>query len=69
MIRIVQIGKEDSNPLGVRQYEVGINNFPAIATFKHRRSDGLAVCLAKASAAVEKAKWEEAGRMLEALQK
>lgn len=69
MIRIVQVGKEDSNPLGVRLYEVGINNHPAIATFKHNRADGLAVCLTKASAAVEKAKWEESGRMFEALQK
>ena len=56
MIRIVQIGKKNSNPLGVRLYEVGINNHPAIATFKHARGDGLAVCLAKAAAAVDKAK-------------
>lgn len=52
MIRIVQISKQDADPLGLRTYEIGINNHPAIATFKHRRGDGLAVCLRKASEAV-----------------
>ena len=56
MIRVVQIGKENRNPMGVRLYEVGINNHPAIATFKHTRSDGLAECLRKAAAAVDKAR-------------
>lgn len=59
MIRIVQIGKENSNPMGVRLYEVGINNHPAIATFKHTRSDGLAECLRKAAAAVDKARMKQ----------
>ncbi len=67
MIRIVQIGKEDSNPLGVRLYEVGINNHPAIATFKHRRVDGLAMCLSKAAAAVRRVRHAEEDHLLEAL--
>lgn len=59
MIRIIQIGKENSNPLGVRLYEVGINNHPAIATFKHKRGDGLAECLRKAAEAVDKARMKQ----------
>lgn len=69
MIRVVQIGKESDDPSGVRLYEVGINNHPAIATFKHKRADGLAVCLAKASAAVEKVKWEGFADMFGELRK
>lgn len=65
MIRIVQIGKENSNPMGVRLYEVGINNHPAIATFKHTRSDGLAECLRKAAAAVDKARMKQVADIMD----
>ena len=53
MIAIVNIGGGDeSNPLGERAYEVRINR-EVIATFKHKRSDGLGACLLAASKAVE----------------
>ncbi len=68
MITIRNIS-ERASPFGKHEYEVRINSGPVIATFKHRREDGLAICLAKASAAVENARWEEVGRVLEALQK
>lgn len=68
MIRIVQIGKKDDNPGGERLYEVGINNDPAITTFIHRRSDGLAVCLSRASKAVERSDRDRALRILQELQ-
>ena len=51
MIAIVNIGPQTDDPGGVRNYEVRINH-DLIATFQHKRSDGLAVCLAKASEAV-----------------
>lgn len=65
MIRIVQIGKENSNPLGVRLYEVGINNHPAIATFKHARGDGLAECLRKAVVAVDAARLKQVAQIMD----
>lgn len=68
MITIRNISPSPS-PFGWHDYEVRINNGPVIATFSHKREDGLARCLAKAASAVEKAKWEEAGRLMEALQK
>ncbi len=59
MIAIVNMGGGDSeNFLGVRNYEVRINH-EVITTFQHRRSDGLGVCLQKASRAVEKQKWDK----------
>jgi hypothetical protein len=59
MIAIVNTGPhDDSNPLGERTYEVRINS-KVIATFKHKRGDGLGVCLLEASKAVEKQKWME----------
>jgi hypothetical protein len=67
MIAIVNIG--GGNPedmMGVRNYEVRINH-QVIATFAHRRSDGLGVCLQKASAAVEAKKWKQADKMIQTL--
>jgi hypothetical protein len=55
MIAIVNVSQE-FDPLGVQQYEVRINK-EVVTTFEHKRSDGLTVCLRKASEAVEKAKW------------
>lgn len=64
MIQIVNMG---AVPLDVKRqtafpqsmYEVRINN-EVVTTFLHSRVDGLPVCLQKAAAAVEKAKWEKA---------
>lgn len=50
MIRIRNMG---GPPNGVCQYEVGINNHSALATFKHDRRDGLAVCLRRAANAID----------------
>jgi len=36
-----------------------------VCTFKHRRADGLGMCLLKASKAVERQKWEQASRILD----
>jgi len=57
MIAIVNIGGGDSNDImGWREYEVRINR-DTICKFMHRRSDGLSVCLQKASNAVEAKRW------------
>jgi len=50
-------------------YEVGINNHPAITTFKHRRTDGLAVCLFKASKAIEHSETGQAVRVIQEMQR
>ena len=56
MIAIVNIGSyDDPDPSGVRDYEVRINQ-DVVATFRHRRSDGLAVCLRHAAGAVERSR-------------
>jgi len=56
MIAIVNVGPyNDPDPTGVRDYEVCINS-DVVATFKHRRSDGLAVCLRHAAGAVDRSK-------------
>lgn len=58
MIAIVNMGGGNPKDIqGIRNYEVRINR-DVIATFQHRRSDGLGVCLQKASKSVEKQKWE-----------
>lgn len=54
MIGIINVGKGDSDIGGWRTYEVRINR-DLICEFQHKRSDGLAVCLKKASLAVAKA--------------
>jgi hypothetical protein len=52
MIAIVNIGPfDDVDAGGIREYEVRINS-AVITRFRHKRSDGLAVCLYKASEAV-----------------
>lgn len=52
MIAIVNVGPQDKNPGGLRNYEVRINH-KVICTFTHYRRDGLAECLRKAAEAVE----------------
>lgn len=53
MISIVNVGpNDDPNPLGERDYEVRINR-RVIATFKHRRSEGISACMEKATEAVK----------------
>jgi len=52
MIAIVNVGPHDSDPMGVRTYEVRINS-KVITTFEHKRSEGLAACLQSAAKAVE----------------
>lgn len=65
MIAIVNVGPhDDPDKLGVRTYEVRINA-NVVCTFKHRRADGLGMCLLKASKAVERQKWEQASRILD----
>ena len=53
MIVIVNISKDT---FGECEYEVRINQ-KVITTFKHRREDGLSVCLRKAHEAVARQKW------------
>ena len=66
MIAIVNVGPlDDPNPLGERTYEVRINR-EVIATFRHKRADGLAKCLMAASAAVEEKKWRDVERFISA---
>ena len=67
MIAIVNIGGGDeSNPLGERTYEVRINR-EVIATFKHKRSDGLGACLLAASKAVEQSKWMAVAEFMQSI--
>lgn len=51
MIAITNTSKKISEK-GMQDYEVSINRMQPIAKFKHRRSDGLAMCLLLASKAV-----------------
>ena len=54
MIAIINVGPHDENDkLGWRTYEVRINA-DVVCTFRHRRADGLGVCLMEASKAVER---------------
>ena len=53
MIAIVNKGPHTDDKGGERNYTVQINN-KVITTFKHKRKDGLAVCLEKAAEAVKK---------------
>lgn len=52
MITIVNISERPST-MQYDDYEVQINA-TVIATFRHRRADGLAVCLKEAALAVER---------------
>jgi len=65
MIAIVNISTHTS-PFGWHEYELRINA-KVIATFRHKREDGLAKCLECAAEAAEKAKWLEVNAMLKAL--
>ncbi len=64
MIAIVNIGPFDDDHAGVRDYEVRINS-EVKGKFKHRRSDGLEVCLRKAADAVRDERWRELSNNLE----
>lgn len=67
MIAIVNIGGGDErNPLGERTYEVRINR-DVIATFKHKRGDGLGACLLAASKAVGRSKWMAAKDFMQSI--
>lgn len=72
MIAIVNMGpRDDPDPLGVRIYEVRLCNertYEVMATFEHKRSDGLGLCLLKASQAVERRKWESVAQVVARLQ-
>jgi hypothetical protein len=65
MIAIVNVS-DPYDPLGVNDYELRINH-EVIARFKHRRTEGLTVCLQEAAKAAERAKWERAAIMLQEL--
>ncbi|MDP2902412.1 MAG: hypothetical protein Q8N96_04815 [Methylovulum sp.] len=65
MIAIVNISTHGF-PIGWNEYELRINE-KVIATFRHKREEGLTKCLELAAAAAEKAKWEQAREMIEAL--
>ena len=61
MIAIINVSKKP--PIsGENEYEVRINS-TVMAKFKHKRTDGLTVCIQKAAFAVEKAKWEKLNRL------
>lgn len=61
MIAIINIGNE--NKAGETKYQVKVNS-QLITTFFHKRSDGMAICLEKASKAVEKQKHLELFKLL-----
>ena len=64
MISIVNIGPyDDPNPCGERTYEVRIAG-EVLATFRHKRGDGLACCLLAAAKAVEHRKWDEIQQLI-----
>ena len=63
MIAIVNVS-ETQYPIGWHNYELRINK-KVIATFTHKREEGLTKCLERAAEAVEKAKWMEAKKMLD----
>ena len=65
MIAIVNMGPhDDTNPHGERTYEIRINSH-VVTTFKHKRIDGLGMCLLAASKAVEAKKWMDAKDILQ----
>lgn len=53
VIAIVNVGPPSSDPRGWRIYEVRVNT-TTVATFKHKRSDGLQKCIERAAKAVKK---------------
>lgn len=69
MIAIVNIGGGDPDDLGGwRHYEVRINK-QVICRFRHKRSDGLAVCLRKAADSVDEHQLQEQREFMDALLK
>ncbi|MFA6043354.1 MAG: hypothetical protein WC718_00090 [Phycisphaerales bacterium] len=69
MIAIVNTGPhDDPDKLGERTYEVRINR-EVVAMFQHHRGDGLAECLRKAAAAVERRQDEDVMRLLQRIDK
>jgi len=56
LIAIVNVSKKNS-PFGEHKYEVRINR-EVVATFKHKKEDGLAQCLLRAAKAVEQQRWK-----------
>ena len=63
MIAIVNVGPhDDPDPTGWRNYEVRINH-EVIATFTHKRDDGLVRCLSLASEAVLKKQMDDYARV------
>lgn len=67
MIAIVNVSTNDP-PVGWQDYEVRINR-KVITTFKHKREDGLKVCLEKAAVAVGKQKDLDLVMLMKALEK
>ena len=57
MAIIIQNVSQHVSMCGEHDYEVRINEVVK-ARFKHKREDGLTVCLRRAMKAVERAKWE-----------
>jgi hypothetical protein len=53
MIRIQNNGHGDGTPDGWAEYEIYVNR-AFLTTFRHKRSDGMAVCLARAAQAVSR---------------
>lgn len=61
MIAIVNVS---TGPvIGWQNYELRINSH-VVATFRHKREEGLAKCLQAAAAAYEKKKWEDIAHLL-----
>jgi hypothetical protein len=65
VIAIVNVSTNNS-PIGWHEYELRINS-KVIATFRHKREEGLTKCLERAAVAAEKAKWMEAKAIIDAL--
>ena len=65
MIAIVNVYTHNS-PFGWHEYELRINT-KVIATFRHKREEGLTKCLERAAEAAEKAKLMEFKSMIDAL--
>lgn len=60
MIVIVNVAP-GSSPFGEHEYEVRINE-QLITRFLHKREEGLAVCLRRASEAVARDQWQQAAK-------
>ena len=68
MISIVNVGPITNDVGGERNYEVHIDE-DLICTFKHTRSDGLAICLSRASKAVHAKNIDEKKRLSDLFKK